>query len=139
MKLCNQCHRITTGDPVYCNQCGASYDTKYCPRQHPNPRAAVVCSECGSRELSTPQPKFPFWTRPFLFLLGRLAGFLLLVGLIVFLGVFIYRLVTDPNGLLGLLFLGLALGLLLLLWMQLPVFIRDRLGRRASNRRKESR
>jgi len=138
MKLCNRCHRITTGDPVFCNHCGASYDTKYCPRQHPNPRAASVCSQCGSRELSVTQPKFPFWAKPLLLLLGHLPGFLLLFGLIGFLCVFVYRLLTDPNGLLGLMSLGLVLGLLLLLWMQLPIFVRNRVGRVARSRSKEN-
>src|SRR5215471_11345228 len=57
MKYCYHCGRITPGDPLFCNVCGRSFDRKLCPRLHPNPRSAEICSRCGSRELSTPQPK----------------------------------------------------------------------------------
>jgi hypothetical protein len=50
---------MTAGAPLFCNHCGRSYDVKLCPRLHPNPRGAEVCSQCGSREMSTPQPKIP--------------------------------------------------------------------------------
>jgi hypothetical protein len=50
---------MTAGEPLFCNHCGRSYDVKLCPRLHPNPRGAEVCSQCGSREMSTPQPKIP--------------------------------------------------------------------------------
>jgi RNA polymerase subunit RPABC4/transcription elongation factor Spt4 len=59
MKYCYQCGHMTEGDPQFCNSCGRSYDVKLCPRLHQNPRGAEVCSQCGSRELSTPQPKIP--------------------------------------------------------------------------------
>jgi DNA-directed RNA polymerase subunit RPC12/RpoP len=44
---------------MFCQNCGRTYDVRLCPRQHQNPRGAQVCSQCGSRELSTPQPKIP--------------------------------------------------------------------------------
>ena len=59
MKYCYQCGKMTPGEPLFCNTCGRSYDVKLCPRLHPNSRGAEVCSKCGSRELSTPQPKIP--------------------------------------------------------------------------------
>ena len=59
MKYCYQCGKMTAGEPLYCGTCGRTYDVKLCPRQHVNPRGAEVCSKCGSRELSTPQPKVP--------------------------------------------------------------------------------
>ncbi len=31
------------------------------PARHPNPRNAEICSQCGSRELSTPHPHVPLW------------------------------------------------------------------------------
>ncbi len=31
MRYCNQCHRITAGEPLFCNFCGRSYDFKLCP------------------------------------------------------------------------------------------------------------
>ena len=62
MKYCYECGRMTGGEPRYCQFCGRTYDVKLCPRRHENPRFAEVCSQCGSRELSTPQPKVsPVW------------------------------------------------------------------------------
>src|SRR5271169_1531111 len=69
MKYCYQCGRMTDGEPLFCNFCGRSYDVKLCPRLHVNPRFADACSRCGSRDLSTPQPKVP--------LLWHLAGLLM--------------------------------------------------------------
>ena len=51
---------------------------KLCPRLHSNPRGAEVCSKCGSRELSTPQPKIPMSWR-LLAILARLG-----IGLMLF-------------------------------------------------------
>ena len=59
MRYCNECHRMTAGEPLFCNFCGRSYDLKLCPHRHPNPRNAEICSECGSRDLSTPHPHVP--------------------------------------------------------------------------------
>ena len=66
MRYCNQCHRITPGEPLFCNLCGRSYDFKLCPHRHPNPRNAEVCSECGSplnessqTSSALPQPAVP--------------------------------------------------------------------------------
>jgi ribosomal protein L40E len=68
---------MTAGEPLYCGTCGRTYDVKLCPRAHVNPRGAEVCSKCGSRELSTPQPKIPMSLR-LLALLIRLGLGLLL-------------------------------------------------------------
>jgi hypothetical protein len=59
MTYCYFCGRATAGKPPFCNHCGRSYDVKLCPRLHENTRGAEVCSRCGSRELSTPQPRIP--------------------------------------------------------------------------------
>src|SRR5580692_7514665 len=85
MRYCNHCHRITTGEPVYCNFCGRSYDFKLCPRHHPNPRSAEVCAQCGSRELSTPHPKVPLWMASLLAVLSVIPGVLLLLLSVMFL------------------------------------------------------
>src|ERR1039458_2827466 len=77
MKFRSQCGKMTAGEPLYCGTCGRTYDVKLCPRSHLNPRGAEVCSKCGSRELSTPQPKVPMSLR-LLALLVRLALGLLL-------------------------------------------------------------
>lgn len=77
MKYCYQCGKMTAGDPLYCSTCGRTYDVKLCPRQHVNPRGVTCCSKCGSRELSTPQPRIPMVWR-LLAILVRLAFGLLL-------------------------------------------------------------
>src|SRR6266852_6414847 len=68
MKYCYECGCTTAGEPLFCNYCGRSYDTKLCPKLHVNPRLAEACSQCGIRDLSTPQPKVPFRWRIFAFL-----------------------------------------------------------------------
>ena len=78
MKYCYQCGRMTDGEPLFCNHCGRSYDVKLCPRLHANPRGAEVCARCGSRELSTPQPKIPMIWR-LLAIMVRLG-----IGLVLF-------------------------------------------------------
>ncbi len=68
MKYCYECGYTTAGEPLFCNYCGRSYDVKLCPKLHVNPRLAEACSQCGSRDLSTPQPKVHFRWRFFAFL-----------------------------------------------------------------------
>ena len=77
LTYCYNCGKFTGGKPLFCGSCGRSYDVKLCPRLHQNPRGAEVCSQCGSRELSTPQPKIPMSWR-LLALLARLGLGLLL-------------------------------------------------------------
>jgi len=77
LSYCYNCGKFTGGKPLFCGSCGRSYDVKLCPRLHQNPRGAEVCSQCGSRELSTPQPKIPMTWR-LLALLVRLGLGLLL-------------------------------------------------------------
>src|SRR5437764_656338 len=83
MNYCYNCGRINPGDPLFCNTCGRSFDRKLCPRLHPNPRSAEICSRCGSRELSTPQPKVSFSWRMLELLtrmcVGAALGFLALL------------------------------------------------------------
>lgn len=55
MRFCHSCRRLTLGNPQFCNGCGASFNTKFCPARHPNPIGASACSVCGSRDLSVPQ------------------------------------------------------------------------------------
>lgn len=59
MKFCYACGHTTGGEPLFCNSCGRSYDVKLCPKLHVNPRLAEACAQCGSRDLSIPQPKVP--------------------------------------------------------------------------------
>jgi len=77
MKYCYECGYITEGEPLYCNHCGRSYDVKLCPRGHQNPRGAECCSQCGSRELSTPQRKIPVIVKLLAILIRLSLGLLL--------------------------------------------------------------
>ncbi len=124
MRYCHQCHRITSGEPLFCNFCGRSYDFKHCPHRHPNPRNAEICSQCGSRELSIPQPHTPFWISPLVALLSALPGVLLLVVSVLFLIAFVNALASSPQLLFQLMVVGLMLAFLWYLYMHLPHFLR---------------
>ncbi len=73
-------------------------------------------------------------------LLTVFPGVVLLVLLVGLLVAFVNRLLTDPNELLGLMLLGLVLGLLLFLWMQLPLFLQKGVKRlfKTSNKNERS-
>jgi len=120
MRLCRACHRITAGDPQFCNHCGRSYDLKLCSRLHPNPRSAEVCSQCGSRELSIPQPRGPWFLKIFMLLAAPLPGLILWIGTVVFFFVFLKVLVSDQRLLLPMMCLGLLVALLWLVYVSLP-------------------
>ena len=77
MKYCYQCGKMSPGDPLYCSTCGRTYDVKLCPRQHQNPRGVDVCAKCGSRDLSTPQPRVPMSLRLFALIVRLGLGLLL--------------------------------------------------------------
>jgi hypothetical protein len=124
MRYCNHCHRITTGEPLFCNFCGRSYDFKLCPHRHPNPRSAEVCNQCGSRELSTPHPRVSFWFASMLTLLSMLPGVLLLLLSVFFLFGLIQVLLTNQQVLFQFMLIGLFIGFLWWLYMQLPRFLR---------------
>ena len=129
MKYCYNCSRITLGEPLFCNFCGRSYEVKLCPRLHPNPRAAQTCSQCGSRDLSAPQPKIPFWLKPLVSLVSVLPGLVLLAVSVLFLGAFVQVVLTDPAMQSRMMVLGLLLALLWYLYMKLPLFLRRAIHR----------
>ncbi len=120
MKYCYECGRITAGEPVFCQFCGRSYDVKLCQRHHPNPRNAEVCSQCGSRDLSTPQPKVSFWWHVFEVLVKVLLAVLLTYASLAFV-VALFSLKEVQNTLIC---LGLLLALLWCLWGMLPQWFR---------------
>src|SRR5437764_11233947 len=97
MKHCYHCGRVTAGDPIFCNSCGRSFDRKLCPRLHPNPRSAEVCSRCGSWELSAPQPRVSFGWRIVELLLRFVAGALLTVLSIFFALALLNALLQTPQ------------------------------------------
>jgi hypothetical protein len=130
MKYCYHCGRLTSGEPVFCNFCGRSYDVKLCPRLHPNPRVATVCSRCGSRELSTPQPKVSFWWK-ILILVLQLLGGIALVYLSLSVVVELLKSPMVQAGLIGLVFLVAALWAL---WILLPEWLRKLITRRIARK-----
>ena len=131
MKYCYQCGKMTAGDPLYCGTCGRTYDVKLCPRQHVNPRGAQVCSRCGSRELSTPQPKIPMSWR-LLALLVRLG-----LGLVLFYASLslVIALVRTPEVQRALVALGVLLAVLWWLWSKLPDWFQEAIRSFWKNRR----
>src|SRR5256712_13790728 len=129
MKYCYHCDRVTIGEPLFCNFCGRSYDVKLCPRLHVNPRGTRVCSKCGSGELTTPQPRVPFWARILLVLLTLVPGLILCVisiGLVIF---FFNHFLFSHDMLLGLAAIDFVLGVLWRGWTQLPVYFRKTIHR----------
>ena len=121
MKYCYQCGKMTAGEPLYCGTCGRTYDVKLCPRQHVNPRGAEVCSKCGSRELSTPQPRIPMSLR-FLAIMARLS-----LGLLLFYASLslLVALLRSPQFQRSLIALGMLLGVLWWMWSKLPDWFQD--------------
>jgi RNA polymerase subunit RPABC4/transcription elongation factor Spt4 len=120
MRYCHNCHRLTANKPLFCSNCGCTYGVKLCPRLHVSPKAAQICSQCGSRDLSTPHPKIPILLRPFVVLLDAGPAVLILFALCIWVVFYIRQLLNDPNSLLPLLLIALTLGGLLYGWMRLP-------------------
>lgn len=93
---------------------------RLCPRLHANPRYATVCSQCGSHELSKPQPKVPFWWKALLFVLQVLFGTLLMyLSLFLLLEALKTAIVQA-----GLVLCVLFLAALWALWIILPEWFR---------------
>jgi hypothetical protein len=137
MRYCNHCHRLTTGEPLFCNFCGRTYGLKICPYRHPNPRNAEICSQCGSRDLSTPHPRLPLWLTPLSALLSLIPGVLLFCLSVIFLLGFVRILLTNQQLLFQFMLIGLFIALLWWLYMQLPRFIRGLIGRLFRRRQKD--
>ena len=129
---CYNCGHLTPGEPAFCNFCGRSYDVKLCPRLHANPRSAEVCSQCGSRELSTPQPKVPaVWKLLAIVIRLGLGLFLLWVTLC-----FLITLVRTPQIQQALVSIGLLLLALWIVWSKLPEWLQDALRQTTKRRRR---
>jgi len=117
VRYCNSCRKITSGVPSYCNYCGKSYDVKLCSRGHPNPRGAEVCSECGSRSLSTPHAHggIVLWL---LLVFGLIIPFVVLLLItLAYIGIYVQALFENSSEILPLMLIGFVLGLLWLLWI----------------------
>jgi len=125
MRLCLNCHHLTTGEPLFCNHCGRSYDVKLCSARHINPRSAEFCSQCHSREFSTPAPKTPLWLMPLLWVAKLLPGILLmLLSLMVLIGA-AEALPQHPELIRQFLGAGLMVALGWYLYLQLPKSIQQ--------------
>ena len=135
MKYCYNCNRATIGEPLFCNFCGRSYNIKLCPKLHVNPRYAEACSHCGSRELSTPQPKVPFWATILLFLLSLVPGLLLAIFSIAAIVFFVRHFLNDSDMFLALAVLQVVLGLLWWGWTQIPLCFRKAIHKMLQRRR----
>lgn len=121
MKFCVACGSITPGDPLYCSKCGCTYDVKLCPRQHANPRGAEICGQCGSKDLSKPQPRVPAVLR----LLAIMAR--LVLGLLLFyatLALFI-ALAREKEVQQFFVCSGILLAVLWGLWIKLPDWFQE--------------
>ncbi|MGD0292303.1 MAG: hypothetical protein ABSB30_00450 [Terracidiphilus sp.] len=132
MKYCYQCGKMTAGEPFFCATCGRTYDVKLCPRLHMNPRGVEICSKCGSRDLSTPQPKIPMSWR-LLAIVARLG-----LGLVLFYAslCLVIALIRTPEVQNVLVVFGLLLASLWWFWCKLPDWLQEAL--RALWRRKEN-
>lgn len=125
MRYCHNCHKVTTGEPLFCHSCGLTYDAKLCPARHINPRWATVCSQCGSRDLSTPAPRAPWWLKPLLLTASLLPG-IVLVLLLVLAVVGVFREVMANQAIQGQLVAAiLVLALFWWLYLQLPHVIQN--------------
>jgi len=128
MRYCHNCHKTTTGEPLFCHSCGSTYDAKLCPARHINPRWATVCSQCGSRDLSTPAPRVPFWLAPLLLLASLLPGVVLVLLLVLVMVAIVNQILTNQQIQAQLVVVVLILTLLWWLYLQLPHFIRNMVG-----------
>jgi hypothetical protein len=131
MKHCLNCNHITPGMPLFCNYCGRSFDVKLCPRRHPNPRTAEACSQCGSRDLSTPQPLRPGWTPLVGFLLSVIpGGFLTFASIVVTIAI-----LQCPDMVVALAVLMIPFGVLWWIWSQIPAWFRSQVYKLLKRRR----
>jgi RNA polymerase subunit RPABC4/transcription elongation factor Spt4 len=137
MRYCTQCHRLTAGQPLFCNHCGTSYDAKLCPARHLNPRQAEVCSQCGSRDLSTPGPSLPLWLRPVLLTASLLPGFILALLLVLVALTILHELATNAQVQSQSVVLFLVLALVWWAYIHLPKFIQKALGSLWQSKKKD--
>lgn len=105
---------------------------KRCPRLHANPRGADVCSRCGSRELSTPQPNVPAAWKLLAILIRLGVGLLLFTATLLFIVVIAQSETVRRAGV----SIGIVLGSLWLAWTKLPDWLQEAL-RRAVLRRSD--
>jgi len=127
MKYCYSCNHMTPGEPLFCNSCGRSYDVKLCPRRHANIRTAEACSQCGSRDLSTPQPRRPRWAPVLGFLVAAIPGIFLGVASLAIALAAVIAILRRPDMIVALALLTIPFGILWWAWSQIPQWFRTQL------------
>lgn len=119
MKYCRSCRRLTIGAPLFCGKCGRSYRVRFCPKLHRNPVTASVCSQCGSKELSSPHQAASALARGAA-VLGLIIGMLFVAGTLFYLVQFIRQLLAEPDSILPAMLVGLGIALAWLLFVSAP-------------------
>jgi RNA polymerase subunit RPABC4/transcription elongation factor Spt4 len=135
MRYCFNCNRVTPGEPLFCNACGRSYRVKLCPRLHANPRNAEVCSQCGSRDISTPQPRVPFWVPVLQFFLSLIPGLVLGLVSVALVVLLLKAIFQSPDMLFATVMLAIAVGVLWWIWAKVPAWFRRAVHRMLTRRR----
>jgi hypothetical protein len=131
MRYCHSCRRLNSGEPLFCEHCGRTFDVRLCPHRHSNARNATFCRECGSRELSTPHPPGSALIAIVARVLTQLPGVLLLLVTVFFFVGFVDILVRKPQALLPAMLAGLLLAGVWYLYMQLPAFLRGFISKKS--------
>ncbi len=129
MKYCHQCGTLTAGKPLFCGSCGRTYDVKLCSRLHVNPRRADVCSQCGSRDLSTPQPKMRFRDRVMSTFVVIVVGTCLFLGSLLVIFAVLKAALSNAQVQVAAVLIVMLLILLWWIWLQLPKWLRVLFGR----------
>lgn len=135
MRYCWNCNRITHGEPLFCNFCGRSYDEKLCPRHHVNPRHAEACSQCGSRDLSTPQPRVPAWAGFVEFVLTSIPGVALIVVTVMLVASILLAFIEEPRMVIVLALLLVPVAILWNIWSRFPTWFRSHISELFRRRR----
>ena len=115
---------MTPGEPLFCNACGRSFDVKLCPRRHANARTAEACSQCGSRDLSTPQPRRPGWAPALGFIVAALPGIFLGVASLAIALAAVIAIIQRPDMIVELVILCIPFSILWWAWSQVPQWFR---------------
>jgi hypothetical protein len=124
MRYCNQCKKLTLGEPLFCNHCGSSFNDKLCPSRHVNARNAAACRECGSREFSTPAPPVSLALRLLLSVGSIVPGVVLAALVVMVLGAIVQAVMTNQQVQASLMCLLFLLAILLYAYMHLPGFLK---------------
>jgi hypothetical protein len=135
MKYCFNCNHMTPGEPLFCNVCGRSYDVKLCPRRHRNPRTAEACSQCGSRDLSIPQPRRPLWAPVLAAVVSAIPGALLGLATLAVLLSALVAIFQRPDMIVSLAILAIPFGILWWMWSQIPAWFRAQVYKLLKRRR----